>query len=213
MVKKLEKHLKIRGSHVHKPEGESPKNEKGFLDGLLKNENLMKLMVAAMVVSVAMILWGKGITAEAPAVKTTPQSQGVESSQITALEKALESKLAENLRQMQGVGQVRVTVTLASGIKSDYAKNESITKRTTEETDKAGGVRKSTETTENDQLVMPNGVAQPVVIMEESPAVAGVLVIAEGAKEAKVREGIHNAVRTLLNIPTNKITVEAMGGI
>lgn len=213
MVKKVQRRLGRGGGNPLRPKEEDSQKTPGMLERLLKNENLMKLMVAALVVSAAMILWGKGTVKEAPAVKANLQSQGLETSRITALEKALENKLAENLGQMQGVGKVHVTVTLASGIKSDYAKNESITKRTTEETDKAGGVRKSTETTENDQLVLPNGVSQPVIVMEESPNVSGVLVIAEGAKDAKVREGIHNAVRTLLNIPANKIMVEAMGGI
>ena len=211
MAKKFARQIKVRYGQGHKTK-EQESTGKGVLEGLLKNENLMKLMLAAVVVSAAMLLWGKGSTAEVPAVKPSVQEQATENNRIMVLEKSLENKLAENLRQMQGVGKVQVTVTLASGIKSDYAENQSITKRTTEETDKAGGVRKSTETTENGQLVMPNGTAQPVVIMEESPVVAGVLVIAEGAKDAKVRESIHNAVRTVLNIPASKIMVEAMGG-
>jgi len=40
-----------------------------------------------------------------------------------------------------------------------------------------------------------------------------VLVIAEGAQDPRVKEALHNAVKTLLDIPANRITVEAMGGI
>ncbi|MDP4160888.1 MAG: stage III sporulation protein AH, partial [Bacillota bacterium] len=47
---------------------------------------------------------------------------------------------------------------------------------------------------------------------EDRPEVAGVLIIAEGARDPNVREEIHTAVQTLLNIPSSKITVRVMGG-
>jgi stage III sporulation protein AG len=49
--------------------------------------------------------------------------------------------------------------------------------------------------------------------MEERPTVAGVLIIAEGAQDPNIRENIHNAVKTLLDIPTQKISVQPMGGV
>lgn len=199
---------------VKKPEQNRGSNEgKGLLNSMLNNDKMLKLMVVAIVVSIGLIVWGKGSTPEAPAVKPAVQTQPVENNKIYSLEKSLENKLSENLQQMEGVGRVQVSVSLASSFKSDYAKNANVVKRTTEETDKAGGTRKSTEVTENDQLVLPTGAAQPVIVMEESPEIAGVLIIAEGAKEPQVRETIHTAVRTLLNIPASKITVVPMGGI
>ena len=55
--------------------------------------------------------------------------------------------------------------------------------------------------------------SQPVIVMEDRPEIGGVLVIAEGARDPKVREGIHTAVQTLLNIPSARITVVPMGGV
>lgn len=185
----------------------------GLFNSLFNNDSLLKLMVVGIVVSLGLILWGKGGTQEAPIVQPVAQAHAEDSNKIYSLEKSLENKLSQNLAQMQGVGRVQVSVSLASGFKSDYAKNANVTNRTTVETDKSGGTRKSTEVTENDQLVMPNGSAQPVVVMEESPEIDGVLIIAEGAKDPQVREAIHTAVRTLLNIPAAKITVVPMGGV
>lgn len=140
-------------------------------------------------------------------------SEPSETTKLNTLERDLENKLQTTLSRMSGVGQVEVTVSLYSGLKSNYARNENITKRTSKETDKASGIRETTEVTENNQLVMPNGVTQPVMVMEERPEVAGVLVIAEGAKDPVIKEHIHMALKTLLDIPAAKISVEAMGGV
>ncbi|KLU61352.1 hypothetical protein CEB3_c22930 [Peptococcaceae bacterium CEB3] len=199
-------------------EGKAKKEGSGWLDSLLHNDNLLKLMVAGIVVSVGLIFWSKGGGPNTPAFKPVAQTlpaakdnSGGSQSQISALEQALENRMADNLSQINGVGQVKVMVTLATGLKNDYGKNASVTKSTTEETDKTGGTRKSTQTTETDTLVLPNGSTQPVTIMQESPNIEGVLVVAEGAKDPGIQEEIHSTVCTLLHIPAAKVVVEAMG--
>ena len=139
------------------------------------------------------------------------QSQ-TENSVLATLEKSMESKLTASLSKINGVGQVQVMVTLSTGLQSDYARNESVTERKSTESDNSGGTRETTETTENNQLVTPNGTSAPVIVKEQRPEVAGVLVIAQGAKDAKIKETIHSAVKVLLDIPANKIAVESMEG-
>lgn len=172
--------------------------------------------VAAVVLAVALIMFGKDLGGEATnPVTQQPAAQitEAENTRISALEKEMEKKLIQNLQQMTGVGNVQVSVTFASSLKSDYATDGSVTKKTVKESDKSGGTRESTEVTENTQLVMPNGASQPVIVMEERPTVAGILIIAEGASNPTVRENIHTAVRTLLDIPASKINVQPMGGV
>lgn len=180
-----------------------------------KSPKLLISIVGAIAIAVVLMLTSKeGSTAESKAVpQSAAQNASSESTRIELLEKDLEKKLVQNLQQMTGVGRVQVSVTLSSSLKSDFATSGSVTKKTIKESDKAGGTRESSEVTENTQLVVPNGASQPVVVMEERPTVAGVLIIAEGAKDPQIRENIHNAVKTLLDIPTNKITVQPMEGI
>ncbi|CAA7602134.1 Hypothetical protein DEACI_2806 [Acididesulfobacillus acetoxydans] len=199
-------------------EGKAKSGGSGWFESFLHNDNLLKLMVAGIVVSVGLIFWGKGGGPDTPVFKPVAQTlpaakdNNAGGTQIGALEQALENRLADNLSQISGVGQVKVMVTLGTGLKSDYGQNASVTKSTTEETDKTGGTRKSTQTTETDNLVLPNGSTQPVIIMQESPNIEGVLVVAEGAKDPAVQEEIHTTVCTLLHIPAAKVVVEAMGG-
>jgi stage III sporulation protein AG len=169
--------------------------------------------VLAVAIAITLISFGKGVELpENPVSQPAPQNSINDNTRIGLLEKEMEKKLVENLQQMTGVGSVQVSVTFSSSLRTDYATNGSVTKKTTKESDKSGGVRESTEVTENNQLVMPNGASQPVIVMEERPTVAGILIIAEGASDPKVRENIHNAVRTLLDIPASKINVQPMGG-
>jgi stage III sporulation protein AG len=167
--------------------------------------------VAAIVVAVALISFGKNGDSVNPVAQPSPQVTSAEETRIGSLEKEMEKKLMQNLQQMSGVGSVQVSVTLASSLKTDYATSGSVTNKTMKESDKNGGVRESKEVTENNQLVMPSGATQPVIVMEERPTVAGVLIISEGASDPKIRENIHNAVRTLLDIPSSKINVQPMG--
>lgn len=182
---------------------------------LISSEKMLVSLAALIAVGMSFIYLGKGAENPAQGLQTKPASSLIttSSTKIAALEKELENKLQANIVLMDGVGKVQVSVSFSTGLKNEFARNQNVTKRTSKETDKTGGTRETTEVTENNQVVMPNGSSQPVMVMEDRPEVAGVLVIAEGARDPKVREGIHTAVQTLLNIPSAKITVVPMGGV
>ena len=181
---------------------------------MISSDKMLISLVALIAVGMSFIYLGKGPETPAQSIQTksTSTTALTTSTKIGALEKELESKLQANILLMEGVGKVQVSVSFATGLKNEYARNNNVTKNTSKETDKTGGTRETTQVTENNQVVMPNGSSQPVMVMEDRPEVAGVLVIAEGARDPKVREGIHTAVQTLLNIPSARITVVPMGG-
>ena len=186
-----------------------------LLKEITSSDRLFIGIVALIAIGMSLIYFGKGSVVPTQGVlpktsQTTATASLTPTTKIGALEKELESKLQANLLQMEGAGKVQVSVSLATGLRTEFAQNENVTKRTSKETDKVGGVRETTEVTQNSQVVMPGGSSQPVMVMEDRPEVAGVLIIAEGARDAKVREGIHNAVQTLLSIPGAKITVVPM---
>ena len=183
------------------------------LSKMLSDKMLIGL-VALIGIGMSFLYLGKGVdtTVQTLQAKTDQPTTATTNTKIAALEKELENKLQANLQIMEGVGKVRVSVSFATGLKSEYARNDNVTKNTSQETDKTGGTRETTQVTENNQVVMPNGSSQPVVVVEDRPEIAGVLIIAEGARDPNVREGIHTAVQTLLNITSNKITVVPMGG-
>lgn len=148
------------------------------------------------------------INPEAETVAAAP----VDSSGISILEKSLEEKIAANLESIKGVGKTKVLVTCVSGLKKEYARDKSVTKRTSKESDKEGGTRETAETTETDHLVMA-GNSNPVLVVEQRPEISGVLVIAQGASDPKIKEQIFEAVKILLNIQASRISVVPLGGM
>lgn len=180
----------------------------------ISTDKMLVGLVSLIAVGMSFIYLGKepADTDQSVQTKSALMAPANPSTKIGVLEKELESKLQTNILMMEGVGQVQVSVNFLTGLKNEYVRNNNVTKRTNKETDKVGGTRETTEITENNQVVMPSGSSQPVIAMEDRPEIGGVLVIAEGARDPKVREGIHTAVQTLLNIPSARITVVPMGG-
>lgn len=130
---------------------------------------------------------------------------------LTVTEKELEGRLERILSAVAGAGEVRVTVTLAAGAESVFAQNVNKQDRTVEEKDQSGGNRMTTESNEQGIVVFPQGMSEgkeeAVVIKTKRPEIAGVLVLAEGARNPELREEIAEAVRTVLDIPPHKVTV------
>ncbi len=126
-------------------------------------------------------------------------------------EKDLERRLEGILGSISGAGVVQVTVTMATGPEYLYAVNLSEQTRTIEEKDKSGGNRMTTEANGDENLVLvksvSGGMEEPVLIRTKSPEIAGVLVLAQGAKDPGLREELVQAVVTLLAIPAHKVTV------
>lgn len=205
------------GPHGPKPKEEKPKEEKQkakSIGAILSEKQGMNLLIALAIIGIALIYLGRGsgVTTNVGVKQQIPTVE-TDNNKISALEKEYENKLQANLQQMAGVGKIQVLVTLETSTRNDYATNANVTKRTDKETDKQGGTRETTEVDQNNQLVIPNGTTQPVIIMENRPEVAGVLVIAEGANNPLIKEEINSAVKTLLNISASKIQVEPMGGM
>lgn len=141
---------------------------------------------------------------------SAPPAREQVKSGMSSEEEHLSKKLCEMLRQVEGAGKVEVSVRLSGSTRAEYAVNTTTGKKTTQERDQSGGTRLTTEDTGSGQLVMNRngtGGEQPVVEREISPQVAGVLVVAEGAGDARVRAKLFEATRVALGIEPQKILV------
>jgi stage III sporulation protein AG len=135
---------------------------------------------------------------------------------LSTAEKELERRLEGVLSSIAGSGDVQVTITMAAGPEYLYAKNLSEQTRTVEEKDQSGGNRTTTEANEEENLVLlqtvSGGKEEPVLIRAKSPEIAGVLVLAEGARDPGLREELVQAVITVLAVPAHKVTVLSKEG-
>jgi len=117
------------------------------------------------------------------------------------------------LEQISGAGRVEVTIQLATSTHNDYAINSDTGLKTTMEEDQNGGTREITENTGSSIVVITGssqGQEKPVVKREVAPEVAGVLVVAEGAREPVVKADLFRAVQVALGIQPHKIVVMNM---
>ena len=125
-------------------------------------------------------------------------------------EQYLADKLKGMLEQVEGAGDVEVTVRLESSSRSEYAVNTSTGTKTTQEKDQAGGTRVLTEDTDTGQLVLirgKDGTEIPVLQQETAPEVSGVLVVAEGASDPEIKAELFRAVQVGLGVEPQKILV------
>lgn len=137
----------------------------------------------------------------------------VTASELRRQETLLAQDLEHVLSAVSGAGEVRVQVTLASGPERVPATESRQGTRTIEEQDADGGRRKTTDQNQEIRPVMAGagGGSEPWVQETRGAEVAGVLVVAEGARSARVRYELQRAVEVALGISPNRVVVMPMG--
>lgn len=124
-----------------------------------------------------------------------------------------EKKLEECLRCVEGAGAVRVLIYVRESEEKILARDGVEEKSDTTETDAAGGSRHVLEVRLDKEAVSTvdeRGESVPLVVKTRSPCVEGVVVIAQGADNVKVREDIIGAIQVLFDVDMNRISVIKM---
>ncbi len=128
---------------------------------------------------------------------------------VADLESMMERHLERILSQIQGAGNVYVAVSLQTGATYVYGYDETQTSQTTQERDANGGTRTVTETNSSKEAVVvaQGSSSQPVVVTVQLPPLAGVVVVATGAGDSRVKALISQAVQTLYGVPAHRVVV------
>lgn len=124
----------------------------------------------------------------------------------------LEEKLEKVLAEMEGVGKVKVMITLSDYGEAIVEKDIVDITNTVNETDSSGGSRNSYEReiqSETVQVEKDSG-TYPYVGKEILPTIEGVVVVAEGGGNATVVSQISKAAMALFPIEAHKIIVVKM---
>ena len=127
----------------------------------------------------------------------------------------LEAHLTEVLENMEGVGKVRVMVTIKSSQELVVEKEETTSRSSTDEKDAQGGSRESIQWENGESVVYrTNGsLSEPYVIKTLKPQVEGVLVVAEGAGTGNINRTITEIVQALFGVEAHKVKVVRMEGM
>lgn len=119
---------------------------------------------------------------------------------------SLEKKLVNILSQIDGAGELDVMVTFESSEEVEHAYNSNSTTETTKEKDAQGGERTTTTSSENKTMITSSAEG-PVVLKTTEAKIKGVIVVASGAEDPKVKETLYNAVQTSLQIAGHQVQI------
>ena len=131
-------------------------------------------------------------------------------------EKTLETRLAQILEGMEGVGNVQVMITFRDQGESIVEKDVTMREDTQEgeqkegETDTVNGGSGSCENSETTVYARSDGDETPFVNRAILPKIDGVLIVAEGGDDSEVRKNISESVEALFGLDAHKIKIVKM---
>ena len=86
-------------------------------------------------------------------------------------------------------------------------KDEKTSKSTNSSTSGASNSTETTTVSTEPILITENGSTNPIVLMEILPEIKGVIVVAQGADNVKVKLDLLKAVQALLTVDSNQIEI------
>lgn len=110
---------------------------------------------------------------------------------------ALEEKLADTLSEIDGAGQVRVMLTVESGMKRILAQDGSMEQE-------EGAIQRETQTV---VISSGSGTQETVLVQQVYPTFQGALVVASGGGDPAVRLKLTEAVAALTGLGADKISI------
>lgn len=186
-----------------------------MIENFLNSErsNLLRYLFVLILVGVFFMLIGNLFTPnEQNKILDSDEGGGGEKGEVRLSEsERLERELEDVLAQVSGVGTVAVNITLDSGPEYIYARNNNSSQRNIIEEDKSGGTRETDQDEKRSEIVVLNqgGHNKAVVKNKIQPQIRGVLVVAEGAVDSRIKADLIAAVKVGLGIGSHKIKVLA----
>jgi stage III sporulation protein AG len=160
------------------------------------------IMVIAVCIGLLALLWPVTQTEKDTGTKTL--ANNTVNKENKKINQELAAELESILSCIEGAGEVKVSLTLASGGLKTYAANTRNENREIEESQ--NGLKKTTsESNITRDLAVSSG--SPLLVENKTPEVLGVLVVAEGASSPLVQEKLIEATTTLLNISPHQVCV------
>jgi len=163
-------------------------------DGLISAASLKKYRFAALIVLLGALLM---LLPKGSGEKKAEADAGSESFDRAAVQ----SEMEEILSGIEGVGKLRLMLTVDGGTQYDLARDTSRERRT--ESAEAGTYTEKSET-----VILGSGSSAEIVVTgNRYPAFLGALVVCEGADSAAVRLELTQAIGALTGLSSEKISI------
>ena len=180
---------------------EPPERTRNLKKLLRQKEFLLALLILAGAIT---LLWPHDEPHTTQSLETlTPQEKTI----LEDTQQKMAEQVQHILSQISGIGTVDVSLTLDSDGMKEYAFNQTAETRQSHETGQ-NGIPKEEKTISQSQDVAISG-GNALLVKKHYPQVAGVLVVAQGAKDPVMQQKICDAVAVLLDISPHRVRVLA----
>lgn len=176
----------------------------GMLKKILKNKQVKVVIIVLIFSLCALFILNSSFGTSL----TTTTNSGVSGSNFTSSLtycEQLETKLKNVLNKIDGAGTVSVMITVKSAPELIIASASS--EKTTTNSTTNGGTQSNVSVSTDPVIVTNSGVSSPLILTEKLPEITGVVVVANGAKDVKVKLSLLQAVQALLDVKSSNIQI------
>lgn len=154
-------------------------------------------------------------TKEKKQAEKSKENISKENNTMEASKDEIERKLEDILEKIDGAGDVKVMITYQDSGTQVVEKDKNTSENSLEESDSTGGVRSTKEQQLQESTVYEEADAgnTPFVSKELLPKVEGILIVASGGDNQKVRQNISEAVLALFQVEAHRIKIVKMSGL
>lgn len=154
-------------------------------------------------------------TKEKKQAEKSKENISKENNTMKASKDEIERKLEDILEKIDGAGDVKVMITYQDSGTQVVEKDKNTSENSLEESDSTGGVRSTKEQQLQESTVYEDADAgnTPFVSKELLPKVEGILIVASGGDNQKVKQNISEAVLALFQVEAHRIKIVKMSGL
>ena len=154
-------------------------------------------------------------TKEKKQAEKSKENISKENNTMEASKDEIERKFEDILEKIDGAGDVKVMITYQDSGTQVVEKDKNTSENSLEESDSTGGVRSTKEQQLQESTVYEDADAgnTPFVSKELLPKVEGILIVASGGDNQKVKQNISEAVLALFQVEAHRIKIVKMSGL
>lgn len=172
----------------------------------LKGERGRKLLLIVGAVGIGLIFLSD-------LIPNRPESDGMASGKevihTEQYTEKMEERLSNLIESVAGAGNCRVMVTLENGTEYRYAQEEK-SDQYVKENEQAAQTEEEANSEKTYVILDTSDGKQALIITEIQPAIRGVVVVCQGAGDARVQQRVIDVVTTALGISSAKVCVSPM---
>ena len=178
----------------------------------LKRSDWLNLVLAGILI---LIIALPTDTKEKKQAEKSKENISKENNTMEASKDEIERKLEDILEKIDGAGDVKVMITYQDSGTQVVEKDKNTSENSLEESDSTGGVRSTKEQQLQESTVYEEADAgnTPFVSKELLPKVEGILIVASGGDNQKVKQNISEAVLALFQVEAHRIKIVKRSGL